>query len=977
MLKKHNKTKRREGRHMGSEYWTPEELTMIIMDLLGIKKEYDPAMYEGVKRELLKVINIEYKKGTRFPAILGPVRTTVDWIRDGLFESSQVFAQTGGINRTGKDREENERIQKAGAFLKSFGRERSEAIGQGQLRLGLPVNIPYPADTYFTFADDFAELAAEFHMTCLEIFEGKRDVEGRGYALPFHEWKMEPYLNAFKAKLIAKPPTLSDDKMAALLQAYQEWGPWEEWDRLSIDYFKNTDRLFRDVGLVETMIAMDQGLRNPSTSYREVFGNINSLRDNLKKAKPDLTEQQLDTEYQYLRAIIDDWLLNEDNNDPLFKTMSDIFQEALKSGKMEDTHEDRRKLIDAFFLTQMPEAIGTYQNAMWSTILSGDKVQQEHDKKRFADSISKELENALRILGLDMEALEGEKFIKPLIEGIDQQMRTAIQSSEEFEQSGTNDGASAGSVYARAFNEAFAGNMQMDNMVPPDMTGNAGDTSLGAFIRKDFGDFVEGFSLTPLAEDLSNIDEVLAEVNKGLMILDQFDMSAGHLPQFEQMREHLLGAAIALQDIGNGNSAIQSVGDALMGVERQAQELVTRQSANKAMMDLANQAKGAGKELKNADPALRQWAEAYTKNSGKAVSSIDDVIAAIKEEKTTLDTETTAMEGKLAGMLQYWYNVRDGIEPGINGELAADGTPLMDEANNAIAVLTALMKLLGVSKEGEITDPKPKGGGKSKKERAAEEAARAAEEVRRAQEAAWQKELDEQLKHLDRKKRLKEIDTQEEIRQLEHIAAHYAKTTQQKISMEDKLFEARARLRDEEIGQIDKLNQGVITAIRNRYDEQRKIEEKRLQASSDSWREWADENVKAIQDQIDALDALNKQEDRDEQERKKLRKIEATREMIAYTTDDANREQLERELRRLEEDYTKWQRSNAIADEKERLRGEQEAIRERAAQEQEAIAKQRDELAELYDERLKDAALRAEAERILTQSSQEQIPLAA
>jgi len=434
----------------------------------------------------------------------------------------------------------------------------------------------------------------------------------------------------------------------------------------------------------------------------------------------------------------------------------------------------------------------------------------------------------------------------------------------------------------------------------------------------------------------------------------------------------------AMQDTGtafaSAQPGIQGVSDALTDVETRATDIASRQTANKAMMDLAMQTKGAGKELKNAGPELQAWAQNYAKSSGKAVNSMDDVIAALKEESGALAKETTAMEGELGGMLAYWYAVRDGIEPGINGELAADGTPLFNEADDAIRVLEALLKMLNIAGgEGNAseTETRPKGGGRKKDP--AEEARKAAEEARRAQEAAWQKALDDQLKFLDRKKRLGEIDTQEEIRRLELIAAKYAKTTQQKIAMEDKLFEARARLRDEEIGQIDKLNQGIITAIRSRYEEQRKIEEKRLQTSADSWREWADESVKAIQAQIDALDDLAKFEDREEQERKKLHKIEATKQMIEFTHDDANREQLERELKRLEEDFAKWQRNNAIADAKEQLRAEQDAIRERASQEQEGIAKQREELHELYDERLKEMALRAEAEHMLVKGNQEEI----
>gem|GEM_PF-2265572 len=295
------------------------------------------------------------------------------------------------------------------------------------------------------------------------------------------------------------------------------------------------------------------------------------------------------------------------------------------------------------------------------------------------------------------------------------------------------------------------------------------------------------------------------------------------------------------------------------------------------------------------------------------------------------------------------------------------------EIQGAIDQLNALIDYAVANGLDLTGSTQRRSGGGGRRNNAAEEARRAAEEARRAQEAAWQKQLDDQLKFLERKKRLGEISTQEEIRQLEIIMARYARTTQQRIAMEERIFEAKARLRDEEISEIDKLNQGIITALRNRYEEQRKIEEGRLKESRDSWRKWGDENVKAIQAQIDALDELTKFEDREEQERKRLRKIEATQQMLLFATDDYNREQLQKELQRLEEEFARWQRQNALSDQKELLRAEQEAIREKVQAEQEAIDAQSDELARLYDERLKDAALRAEAERMLIQGNQEAI----
>jgi len=413
---------------------------------------------------------------------------------------------------------------------------------------------------------------------------------------------------------------------------------------------------------------------------------------------------------------------------------------------------------------------------------------------------------------------------------------------------------------------------------------------------------------------------------------------------------------------------------------------------------MAEAASKAGQSLQEADPRLRAWAEA----NGHGAKSVKEVEAALKKQKGELGdlaknmvagTEEqltawqklktsvgTAVEGKVTldasqfegeagAAMREALELAGLIEPGMHGDVTLDGSQLEAAADNYIKLLSELLSM--ISEGGGSTGRG--GGGGSKKKDAGADAARAAEEARRAQEAAWQRELDDQLKYLERKKRMREIDTQQEIKELERIAATYARTTEQKIAMEDKLFEARARLRDEEIAHIDKLNQGVITALRNRYEEQRKIEDEQLRNAADGWRKWADESVQAIQRQIDALDALTKSEDREAQEAAKRRKIEATRQMLEYTTDDANRERLQKELQRLEEDLAKWQRSNAIADEKDRLRSEQEAIRERAQAEQEAIAKQQDELSALYDERLKDAALRAEAERMLTQSSQEDI----
>jgi len=438
------------------------------------------------------------------------------------------------------------------------------------------------------------------------------------------------------------------------------------------------------------------------------------------------------------------------------------------------------------------------------------------------------------------------------------------------------------------------------------------------------------------------------------------------LPLLDEQRQLLHDIAQPASSPAEGYTELQMQ---IMGATAEANRLKAAMDTSKAhrdnikaQRDFANGIKDSSKLVGQQKADFQALMTIYNAADLKDLKAkIADAFTAAEDGADNASAAYTLMIDRLMGNLSDLENYASGLD--MHSEVYIDTQQAMDDLRAVIEY--------AVSNGLELTGGGGKGGGGRKN--AAEDARKVAEEARRAQEAAWQKRLDDQLRYLERKKRLGEIDTQEEIRQLEIIMKKYAKTAEQKRRLDDMLFEARARLRDEEISEIDKLNQGIITALRNRYDEQRKVEEKRLDESSQSWRDWGDANVKAIQAQIDALDDLNKFEDREEQERKKVRKIEATRQMLEYTTDDANREQLQKELERLEADLAKWRRQNEISDAKEQLRAEQEAIRERVQAEQEGIDQQRDAMRLMYDDLTKDAALRAEAERMLTQSSQEDI----
>jgi len=171
----------------------------------------------------------------------------------------------------------------------------------------------------------------------------------------------------------------------------------------------------------------------------------------------------------------------------------------------------------------------------------------------------------------------GEGFLQSIFDSlindpgiIDAAGQAGIDIGRTLSEAATSEIQNASTATARAFNEAFSKNEQISSLSPSHLTAS-GVMPADILERKQFNDFAQNFNLTPLAEDLSNIDDVLAEVNQGLETLGQQSESMSQLPQFELMREHLEGAAQALQDIQDANSAIQEQG--LYDIDREQPDL--------------------------------------------------------------------------------------------------------------------------------------------------------------------------------------------------------------------------------------------------------------------------------------------------------------------------------------------------------------------------------------------------------------------
>lgn len=131
--------------------------------------------------------------------------------------------------------------------------------------------------------------------------------------------------------------------------------------------------------------------------------------------------------------------------------------------------------------------------------------------------------------------------------------------------------------------------------------------------------------------------------------------------------------------------------------------------------------------------------------------------------------------------------------------------------------------------------------------------------------------------------------------------------------------------------------------------------------------------MKAIEDQIAALDELSKTEDREKTDQEELRKIAKLRQDIEFEQDEYNRAKLQQQLEQAIESREERLKKQERDDQKDALREEIKGINERADAEIKALDDEQKTIEEQYAERMKPAALQAEAERLIMTQSQDQI----
>ena len=464
--------------------------------------------------------------------------------------------------------------------------------------------------------------------------------------------------------------------------------------------------------------------------------------------------------------------------------------------------------------------------------------------------------------------------------------------------------------------------------------------------------------------DAGSWDSQLAETGEGFQ--QAGEQAEALADKLRQSTETALAHKGAFEELGGEAQKIregfQQNEKSVQGLVRQLAELGRQREALNQLKNLSAHLKncekggeGYRKTLTQIQPVLKK-AGISTENLGKNMEGLDDAI--ISAEKS-MGSAANGIAGKLEGVIRWAEQTKQSLT--ISGSVNVDTSPSIQALNGLIAVAQTALALLNALGLGGGTG-KSGGGGGSK----ADDAEKKAEEARK-------KALQADYDRIEHRRHLNEISLEEELAGLEEIRRKHQMTAEEIMAWEEKVYDLKKEIRERDADSIDRLADGVVSALEKRYEAMRDAEIERLDKSREAWEQWRDDSVAAIEDQIAALDQLADTEDEEKKSAEELRKIEKLRREVEYEQDAYNRQKLQQQLDETVASREERLRKLELKQQKEALQEEIEKIRDQASEKIKELDGEQDAIEKAYEERLKAASLQAEAEKLLMTKSQDEI----
>ena len=497
-----------------------------------------------------------------------------------------------------------------------------------------------------------------------------------------------------------------------------------------------------------------------------------------------------------------------------------------------------------------------------------------------------------------------------------------------------------------------------------------------------------------LAGDLTALGETaqtaLPAVGEGLgALLERFQAAAEGA---ESLSESLLRPAEALAPLSQAQAgatagaaeyadAASDMAQSLRGLESQARSLSGIQRHIDAYKDAKrayDDARKSGQNVEKAFDGLSDAAKKLGVNVDKGSGSLEDMddAAAATDKRVDALGEGVQREGAgivstLQGMLSQALRTEQALM--IQAAMGVDVSQPLSAIQAVIALINTLLALMGqagISAGGGGSRGGGGGGGRSGREDdEAEAARRAAEEAERRRKEA----LEADYRLIEHRRHMNEITFEEELAQLEALREKHQMNAEEIMDWEEKVYDLQQEIRERDAESLDQLSDSVIDALENRYQAMLDGEIDRLEQSREAWQTWRDDSVRAVEDQIAALDQLATAQDREKQDAEELRKIEKLRQQIAYEQDDYNRAKLQQQLDQALESREERLARLELEDQKEALRAQIDQIEQAAESELAALDREQEAVEAAYADRMEEAALRAEAEKLILSQSQDEL----
>lgn len=453
--------------------------------------------------------------------------------------------------------------------------------------------------------------------------------------------------------------------------------------------------------------------------------------------------------------------------------------------------------------------------------------------------------------------------------------------------------------------------------------------------------------------------------------------------------ESVLGARGAVQGLGRELEAAREAGEAMEDAAGSAGELL---DAYRSLESRTASLDRKTDTLARAHKAMETAVSRGTRTigaAGKEARALADDLGYTGDSLDTLGAMVPAYASSLAGELERTAASARGLSAemagaaaasNITGSVQVDCASALSALSGLIATAQAALSVLGalgVASAGTAqTTARRSGGGGGGRRSAAEDEAEAARRAAEEAERRRREAIEADYRAIEHRRHMNEITYEEELELLEQLRRKHRLNAEEIMEWEEKVYDLRQEIRERDAASLDSLSDGVLTALENRYEAMLEAERQRLDESRDSWEKWRDERVAAIEEQIAALDRLADAQDREKRDAEELRKIAKLEQLIAYEQDDYNRAKLTQQLDQAVREREERLRSLALEDEKEALRAQIEAIEKEADARLEALEREEADVEAAYAQRMEEAALRAEAEKlILTQSQDELLSL--